>query len=99
MNTIVQFFTEHPYLAASLSTFITQYAWSAFIGALPSPTKDSTPQYVFFFKFCNNLAGNLSRANGTRIETSPNFMDAVELEIQRRNNAAHTPVAVVSNKP
>jgi hypothetical protein len=61
---------------AILGTFATQYAWSAFIGALPAPTATSSTGYQFAFKFLNILAANISRASSTAVENSPNFNDA-----------------------
>jgi hypothetical protein len=78
VNTLVQFFTQHPYWAASITTWISNFGISAFVNALDAPTKDSGPFYRFFFKFVTGImAQNPKRALGTVVETSPNFQDAV----------------------
>jgi len=73
MNAISAIYAAHPYIA----TLATYWALSAFIGALPSPTANSSPLYIFVFKFSNSLGGNLLRALSTKVESSPNFQDAV----------------------
>lgn len=66
---------------SSIITFVCNYVWSAFIGALEAPTKDSSPAYRFWFKFLNGLAANIARAKNTSIESSPNWTSAVEKQI------------------
>lgn len=79
MNYIINFFIQHPYIAASISTWWSNFFISAFCNSLPAPTKDSSQFYKFCFKFATYwLAQNPSRANGTRIEGSPNFNDALQ---------------------
>ena len=63
---------------AIIGTFVTQYVWSAFIGALPAPTAASSTMYNFWFKFLNLLAANIARATSTHTENSPNWNDAVQ---------------------
>jgi hypothetical protein len=36
--------------------------------------------YQFVFKFVNTLAGNLSRAYSSKVEASPNFQAAVNIQ-------------------
>lgn len=48
------------------------------ISAFPMPTKDSSPRYIFWFKFFNNLVGNEKRAELPPLEHSPNFQDALK---------------------
>lgn len=60
-------------------TLIVYYVVSAAISAMPSPTAQSKPFYVWLFKFANTLAANLSRAYSTAVERSPNFEDAAKL--------------------
>lgn len=73
METVTQFFTDHQVLC----TLGAGYVWSAFISALPAPTAASSTLYRFWFSFFNVLAANISRAQSTRIESSPNFASAV----------------------
>lgn len=76
MNFITGIYTAHPYI----STLVSYWMLSAFIGALPSPTATSSQIYVFVFKFSNSLGGNLLRALSARVESSPNFQDAVNIQ-------------------
>lgn len=76
MNTIVGIYTAHPYI----STLVSYWVLSAFIGALPAPTATSNSLYKFIFSFANSLGGNILRALSTRVEGSPNFQDAVNIQ-------------------
>jgi hypothetical protein len=58
-------------------TYIINYGWSAFAGAFPAPTAQSSTAYKWWFKFANNLGGNPQRARNTSIESSPNWEPAV----------------------
>jgi hypothetical protein len=71
-------YEQHPALFAAAATWIANYGVSNFVSALPAPTKDSGQFYKFVFRFGNNwLAQNTSRANGVRVEASPNWQDAL----------------------
>lgn len=76
MNTIVGIYTAHPYI----STLVSYWVLSAFIGALPAPTATSNSLYKFVFTFTNGLGGNILRALSTRVEGSPNFQSAVNIQ-------------------
>ncbi len=76
MNFIQGIYSAHPYV----STLISYWVLSAFIGALPAPTASSNNLYKFIFAFSNSLGGNLLRALSTRVEGSPNFIDAVNVQ-------------------
>ena len=73
MDALIYLITAHQILATAVVGAI----WNAFVGSLSAPTKDSSPQYIFMFKFANTLAFNFQRASSTSIENSPNFKDAV----------------------
>lgn len=73
MNAIVQFITAHPTTCALIGYYIA----ISFVGSLPAPTALSSMFYQFVFKFVNTLAGNLSRAYASKVETSPNFQAAM----------------------
>lgn len=73
MNAITSIYSNHPYIA----TLVSYWVLSAFIGALPAPTANSSPLYKFVFAFSNSLGGNLLRALSTKVEGSPNFQNAV----------------------
>lgn len=74
----------HPAIVA----LICYYVVSAAIGAMPAPTKDSKPFYVWLFRFANTLGANLARAYSTMVEKSPNFDAAVQDALRV---AGHTP--------
>ena len=83
MTAIWDFPSTHPIAFAAICSFLTaavQYVWSAFISALPSPTATSSAKYQFWFKFFNVLAANISRAQNSKVESSPNFVDAVNAQ-------------------
>jgi hypothetical protein len=73
IDTAIDFIKAHQVF----STFVVTSVWSAFISALPAPQTNSGMPYQFFFKFANYLAANISRANSTKVENSPNFQSAV----------------------
>ena len=73
MNTIISFIQAHP----TSSALVGYYIAISFTGSLPAPTASSTMLYQFIFKFVNTLAGNLSRAYSSKVESSPNFQAAV----------------------
>lgn len=75
---IINLFDQHPFWATAVSTWVTNTGANAFVSSLPAPTKDSSASYVFWFKFLNRvITGNFARANGAAVESSPNFIDAV----------------------
>jgi len=82
LNLLIQFFNEHQVLCSLAAGYI----WSAFVSALPAPSAQSGPLYRFWFSFFNLLAANISRAQNTRVESSPNFAQAV--------NAVNTQIGV-----
>lgn len=54
MLTLIQ---AHRYIAGAVVAFI----FSTFVGALPTPTDNSSQAYEIFFKFCTGLLGGLFR--------------------------------------
>jgi hypothetical protein len=76
MSQIWSFIVAHE----TISTLVAYYVAISFTGSLPAPTAKSTMFYQFFFKFVNTLAGNLARAYSSRVESSPNFQDAVNIQ-------------------
>ena len=71
--TVIQFIQAHP----TTFTLIGYYVAISFTGSLPAPMANSSMFYQFMFKFVNTLAGNLSRAYSSKVESSPNFQAAV----------------------
>jgi hypothetical protein len=76
-NFIAQLYQQHPYSASIISTWIFNNIITVMISSLPSPTKDSSVAYSYWFKVLNTIIGNLSRAKNTALESSPNYQDAV----------------------
>ena len=67
------------------------WSWNAILftfnriaNSLPAPTKDATPNEVWWFTFVNNMAGNKERAKIPKIEDSPNFIAAAEAYHQQK---------------
>lgn len=63
-------------LHSEVAHFVLYIAASSAIGAMPAPTATSHMFYQWLFKFLNTFAGNLTRAFGTKVESSPNFIPA-----------------------
>ena len=76
MKAFLSFLSAHEVI----TTLVSYWTLSAFIGALPAPGANSSGFYRFFFKFSNTLGGNLLRALSTAVESSPNFQAAVKLQ-------------------
>jgi hypothetical protein len=73
MSQIWGFVTTH----STISSLVAYYIAISFTGSLPAPTATSSMFYQFCFKFVNTLAGNLTRAYSSKVESSPNFQAAV----------------------
>lgn len=76
MTAIWDFLMAHP----TSSALVGYYIAISFVGSLPAPTVNSSMFYQFVFKFVNTLAGNLARAYSTKVEGSPNFVAAVNIQ-------------------
>ena len=76
MNAIIAFLQAHP----TSSALVGYYVAISFVGSLPAPTISSGMFYKFLFSFVNTLAGNLARAYSAKVEASPNFVAAVNLQ-------------------
>ncbi len=81
MSNIWQFVIAHQVL----TTLTAGYVWAAFIGALPAPMATSSMTYQFAFKFLNILAANIARATSAKVEASPNFQAAVNIQTDLAN--------------
>lgn len=77
MNELIHWFEQHQVLA----TYVAAMILTAFGSSLPAPTKDSSQQYIFWFKFANTIIGNFMRAQSTALEKSPNWEAAVQKHI------------------
>lgn len=74
--TVVSFIQAHP----TMFTLVGYYVAISFVGSLPAPQASSSMFYQFVFKFVNTLAGNLARAYSAKVEASPNFAAAVNIQ-------------------
>jgi len=88
MNAITTFFSQHPYWATAILTWVSNYGVSAFVSSLPAPTATSSAFYVFCFKFTTAiLAQNPTRASNSTVESSPNFIPAVNIQNAKTGEA------------
>jgi hypothetical protein len=76
MNSIWDFIVSH----STISSLVAYYIAISFVGSLPAPQASSSMFYQFVFKFVNTLAGNLARAYSSKVESSPNFTAAVNIQ-------------------
>jgi len=76
MSQIWNFITVH----STISSLVSYYIAISFVGSLPAPQATSSMFYQFVFKFVNTLAGNLARAYSSKVESSPNFAAAVNIQ-------------------
>jgi len=70
----------HFFLQTEPGHFLIYMICSAAIGSMPAPTSQSHMFYLWAFKFLNTLAANVTRAFATKIEASPNFEPAVNVQ-------------------
>jgi len=88
VSALIQFVQTHwLQILAALTTGYTATVelFSRISAALPAPTQQSSPRYIFWFQFTNNLARNPERAkNLARIEDSPNFIPAAEAYMKQK---------------
>lgn len=71
-------FIHHSHFIVGVVTWLLCTVFTVMVGALPAPTAQSTPKYVYWFKVLNVFAGMVQRGHSTAIENSPNFLPAVE---------------------
>jgi hypothetical protein len=79
MSYLLQF-VMHSQILHSLLSYA---AFSALVDGMPAPTKDSGIAYQWTFRSLNLFAANPFRAKGTRIESSPNFQDALDIQTDK----------------
>lgn len=73
--TVAQFFFH-----SEVGHFILYLAATTIIGGMPAPTATSSVAYIWAFKSLNSFATNFARAFGSKVESSPNFTDAVAIQ-------------------
>lgn len=63
MHSLVQFFSQHPFIATGITTYFANYGVSAFINALETPDETSSKFYRYVFRLGHIfLSQNPSRA-------------------------------------
>src|ERR1700722_19346161 len=67
-------------LHSELAHFIIYIAISAIISGMPAPTATSGTGYRWAFSSLNIFAANFTRASIPKIEKSPNFQDALNIQ-------------------
>jgi len=83
LNGVNDAFHAHPY-----ALIVMMWVFTAAVTSLPSPGKDSSPFYQWFFGFTTILAGALKRVMSNSVENSPNFLPAAEIHRVNTQNAA-----------
>jgi hypothetical protein len=78
-NTVYNFAVAHPIIFQAIYTTMLGM-WSAYVSSLRAPTAQSSQAYVSFFAIANYLAFNFSRAKTPKVEDSPNFQAALNLQ-------------------
>lgn len=93
IDMLLGFPSAHPIAFAAICTGAAtgaQWVWNSFIGALPAPTATSTQKYKFWFRFLNLMAANIERSKGPKVEDSPNFQDALNIQTKGAGQPAIT---------
>jgi hypothetical protein len=76
VHTIHHFVAQNPVEALAIWTIFLG-AFSALVGSLRTPTKDSSQAYISFFAVMQSLVLNFQRIK-PQLESSPNWDDAVK---------------------
>ncbi len=71
---------------------------SVMISSLSAPTATSSGFYIWFFKFSNTIMGGITRAFGAKVEASPNFQAAVNIQ-QSAQGQPQTPIVPIPPAP
>jgi hypothetical protein len=69
-------------LHSEIAHFVMYFAFIAVVGGMPAPTVTSGIPYKWAFSSLNIFAANFARAWGPKIENSPNFQAAVNIQQQ-----------------
>lgn len=96
MHAIHHWIAQNPALTLVLWTIFLG-AFSAYVGSLRAPTKDSSQSYVSYFAIMQSLVLNFSRIK-PQVENSPNFQAAVNIQ-QAQAGQAQTPVVPIPPAP
>lgn len=92
---MLTFINGHPYITASVLTWLFNNIVTVLISSLPAPTKTSSAQYVYWFKVANTIIGNLKRAQSTALENSPNWQAAVDAHLEKLSSGEIVPTSAL----
>jgi hypothetical protein len=67
-------------LHSELAHFVMYFGFIALVGGMPAPTASSSIAYRWAFGSLNIFAANFARAAGPKIENSPNFQAALNIQ-------------------
>jgi hypothetical protein len=81
MSAVWNFISAHQ----ATSTLVGYMVFSNFVGSMPSPQANSSPFYRWAFAFLNAMASNLTRAISQKVEASPNFQAALNIQTSQAN--------------
>jgi hypothetical protein len=89
---------KNPWIAATVSgvsVTTIKFVADVFISSLPAPTAQSTGKYRYWFTVANKFAANWGRAKNTAVESSPNWIPAVN----HLNAQVGNPISIVEPPP
>jgi hypothetical protein len=78
-------------LHSEIAHFVMYFGFIALVGGMPAPTATSSTAYKWAFSSLNIFAANFARAAGPKIENSPNFQAALNIQ-QAGQGQLQTPV-------
>jgi hypothetical protein len=78
-------------LHSELAHFVLYFGFIALVGGMPAPTATSGIAYKWAFSSLNIFAANFARAAGPKVENSPNFQAALNIQ-QVGQGQPQTPV-------
>lgn len=88
---IAQFYQQHAYIATVITTWLFNMIITAMISNMAAPTKDSSSGYVYWFKVLNTIMGNITRAQKSAVENSPNWSAAVTKVVNGGGSGVNLP--------
>jgi hypothetical protein len=86
-------------LHSELAHFVLYFGFIALVGGMPAPTARSSLLYRWAFSSLNLFAANFARASGPKIENSPNFQAALNIQQNAAGQAQTIVVPPSETKP
>jgi hypothetical protein len=83
-------------LHSEIAHFVAYFGFIALVGGMPAPSATSSTGYKWAFSSLNLFAANFARAAGPKIENSPNFQAALNIQ---QSVAGQAPTVVVPSPP